>query len=254
MPQFGAFVVPYLKVLSGAGHYVFLPVLTTTQRNALTASAGYLIYNSTTGQVEEYTGSAWRSVGQGVLSTHEALATGVHGVGAGDLVGTTLTQTLSAKTLTSPTINGTIATTGLTMPAFAAGGNIDLGANILTGTNGSFAIGDTSHYALTIHARKLTGMTVVEINSAAYLGTLNTDDDYVFFKARDTGVGLVEVAALVGAADPEFRIGNGGNALRGSYGGKLGFFATAPQAKPTGVAITAAGIHAALVTLGLIAA
>lgn len=34
----------------------------------------------------------------------------------------------------------------------------------------------------------------------------------------------------------------------------LGFFGTAPVAKPTGVAVSAAGIHAALVTLGLIAA
>ncbi len=34
----------------------------------------------------------------------------------------------------------------------------------------------------------------------------------------------------------------------------LGFFGTAAVAKPTGVAVTAAGIHAALVTLGLIAA
>jgi len=35
---------------------------------------------------------------------------------------------------------------------------------------------------------------------------------------------------------------------------KLGFFGATPAAKPTGVAVTAAGIHAALVTLGLIAA
>lgn len=34
----------------------------------------------------------------------------------------------------------------------------------------------------------------------------------------------------------------------------MGFFGTAPIAKPTGVAVTAAGIHAALVSLGLIAA
>lgn len=34
----------------------------------------------------------------------------------------------------------------------------------------------------------------------------------------------------------------------------IGFFATAPVARPTGVAVTAAGIHAALVTLGLITA
>lgn len=36
--------------------------------------------------------------------------------------------------------------------------------------------------------------------------------------------------------------------------GKMGFFGTAAVAKPTGVAVDAAGIHAALVTLGLIAA
>lgn len=36
--------------------------------------------------------------------------------------------------------------------------------------------------------------------------------------------------------------------------GKMGFFGQAPASKPTGVAVTAAAIHAALVTLGLIAA
>ena len=35
---------------------------------------------------------------------------------------------------------------------------------------------------------------------------------------------------------------------------KLGFFNQAPVAQPTGVAVTAAGIHSALVTLGLITA
>lgn len=36
-------------------------------------------------------------------------------------------------------------------------------------------------------------------------------------------------------------------------GNSIGFFGTTPQAKPTGVAVSAAGVHAALVTLGLIA-
>lgn len=35
---------------------------------------------------------------------------------------------------------------------------------------------------------------------------------------------------------------------------KVGFFGTVPVAKPTGVAVSAAGIHAALVSLGLISA
>ena len=43
--------------------------------------------------------------------------------------------------------------------------------------------------------------------------------------------------------------------IRGDGSGPaLGFFGTAPAARPTGVAVSAAGIHAALVTLGLITA
>ena len=55
-----------------------------------------------------------------VMYDHAVLATGVHGV-TGTVVGTTDAQTLTSKTLTSPTINGTVATTGLTMPAFISG-------------------------------------------------------------------------------------------------------------------------------------
>jgi hypothetical protein len=40
----------------------------------------------------------------------------------------------------------------------------------------------------------------------------------------------------------------------GHSGSHVGFYGTAPVTKPTGVAVTAAGVHAALVTLGLIAA
>lgn len=40
----------------------------------------------------------------------------------------------------------------------------------------------------------------------------------------------------------------------GATGQKLGFFAATPVTQRTGVAVTAAGIHAALVSLGLITA
>jgi len=71
------------------------------------------------------------------LAVHEATTTGIHGVGAGTIVGTTLAQTLTGKTLTSPTVNGTIATTGLTMPAFTLGGNITGNGKVLTGLAGA---------------------------------------------------------------------------------------------------------------------
>lgn len=65
------------------------------------------------------------------LTTHKDLTTGIHGVGAGAIVGTTLAQTLTGKTLTSPTINGTIATTGLTLPAITLGGLVTLNGQTL---------------------------------------------------------------------------------------------------------------------------
>src|SRR4030043_859436 len=69
------------------------------------------------------------------IPPHAALTTGAHGVGAGAIVGTGLTQTLTAKTLTSPTIQGTVAAgTGLTLPAFTSGG-IRLGAHKLLFTD-----------------------------------------------------------------------------------------------------------------------
>lgn len=40
----------------------------------------------------------------------------------------------------------------------------------------------------------------------------------------------------------------------GGTDGKVGFFGATPVAQPTGVAVTAAEIHAALVALGLITA
>lgn len=66
--------------------------------------------------------------------------------------------------------------------------------------------------------------------------------------------------ALIGAnASNQVVLGYDGSTqwdirVAGTTGCAIGFFGTAPALKPTGVAVTAAGIHAALVTLGLIAA
>ena len=53
-----------VALTGGAGSYITLPVLTTAQRDALTAAIGYTIYNSTTGQIENYNGSAWVATGK----------------------------------------------------------------------------------------------------------------------------------------------------------------------------------------------
>lgn len=64
MARFGTTVFPRIRIGIGAGRYIYLPVLTTTQRDLLSASAGFLIYNSTTTQLENYNGSAWVASGK----------------------------------------------------------------------------------------------------------------------------------------------------------------------------------------------
>ncbi len=49
-------------IYTGFGFRV--PVYTTTQRDALTATTGLVIYNSTTAQLESYNGSAWVAAGK----------------------------------------------------------------------------------------------------------------------------------------------------------------------------------------------
>lgn len=41
---------------------VQVPVVTTTQKNALTVSAGYIVFDSTLGKLCVYTGSAWQTI------------------------------------------------------------------------------------------------------------------------------------------------------------------------------------------------
>jgi hypothetical protein len=45
--------------VTGTGSAMKLNTVTTTQRNALTAAVGMIVYNSTTSKIEAYAGSAW---------------------------------------------------------------------------------------------------------------------------------------------------------------------------------------------------
>ena len=72
MPKMGEGYLPLLYIPNGAGRYIKAPVLTTTQRDALTGVKGMLIFNSTTGQAEDYDGSNWVASGQVIMDTHIA--------------------------------------------------------------------------------------------------------------------------------------------------------------------------------------
>lgn len=50
-----------------------LPVLTSTQRNALSAVSGMIIYNSSSGAIEVYSGSAWLNPAGGTVSASSNL-------------------------------------------------------------------------------------------------------------------------------------------------------------------------------------
>jgi len=117
--------------------------------------------------------------------------------------------------LTNPTIQGTVlAGTGLTMPAFTAGGNITLGAYKLVTTD-LLLKQDNSEQMIVRNAadnatkglvtQTLYAVASVSIENAGYLAPSDTNTHCMALKARDTDVGLVEIARLQGAADPYFQ-------------------------------------------------
>jgi len=71
MPEMGMDTFVRVRLTGGDGSYILAPVLTTTQRDALTGEEGMVIFNSTTDQLEEYDGSTWQAVGGGVTTFAE---------------------------------------------------------------------------------------------------------------------------------------------------------------------------------------
>lgn len=51
-----------MSVVINGTNGVGVPVVTTTQKTALTVSAGYIVFDSTLGKLCVYTGSAWQTI------------------------------------------------------------------------------------------------------------------------------------------------------------------------------------------------
>jgi len=128
----------------------------------------------------------------------------------------------------------------------------------IDGSTGNVGIGTTGpesalHVAGAINATPDT-VGVHMGMSGAYAGIelFGTSGSSIDF--NDTANQDAEFRLLHSSSTWKLRAGSGTNMIEINRSGNMGFFAASPVAKPTGVAVSAAGIHAALVSLGLIAA
>ena len=163
------------------------------------------------------------------------------------MLGSSIGMGARGNVLIAPDISGTVtAATALTLPAHTSG-DITIGANRLKTTNlvikqvdanfvGVFEATETSYRNWYVSSVGFN-YALTAIADGVRIQAYDIDGNYLVFNARDTGVGLVEVARLQGLADPYFGIGVDGNALKGTNGGLLGFFAATPVGQQTGCAV-----------------
>jgi hypothetical protein len=138
---------------------------------------------------------------------------------------------------------------------------VDLNHCVLTGSQAAVKMGQNS---ATLYARQ------TQFNTASILATANDtlvhDENCLFLGGAaytPSGVnnrrhkwdnnGLTVYGAAAGATTTYQMVNATGDILLAHSAGKLGFYGATTIVKQTGVAISAAGIHAALVNLGLIA-
>lgn len=90
---------------------------------------------------------------------------------SGAVVGTTASQTLSDKTLTSPIINGIVATSGLTLPALTLSGTVFGDSKAITALSGLSLVGggQVKSYVSNSYITVGGGSTIGSGNSAFFL-------------------------------------------------------------------------------------
>ena len=98
--------------------------------------------------------------------------------------------------------------------------------------------GDAVEYLVQLQSFNNNGASLPNVAASATVPSVQSNQ-----ASSSAGLGgVVGAATLIGGDLERITVDGTG----------IGFFATTPAARPTGVAVTAAGIHAALVTLGLI--
>ena len=105
-----------------------------------------------------------------------------------------------------------------------------------------------------VHILRVDGSNTILMSTDGWpielRGALGLGNDRPVYARNAANSGNVEVMRL----DTSDRINIGTFGASTMIGGPIGFYGTAPVAQQTGVAVSAAGIHAALVALGLITA
>ena len=132
--------------------------------------------------------------------------------------------TIDGVTITSPTINGTIATTGLTIPGFTMGGTLNTGGNSITGSaytitssSGNLTLSAAGALALSPAGSIDFSKNLVAQADALQIIPWQTTNTYLRLMAYDTGASNVEVARMQGDADPYFAMGSGPNGTPGEF-------------------------------------
>lgn len=203
--------VEYITVKDGDGHYLTLPSLTTTERNALTPDNGMMIYNSTTLQVEAYQNGAWGAVGAGDVtgpasSTDNAIAR-FDGTGGKTLQDTSQVTISDTGVITSSVATGT-APLSIASTTVVANFNADM----LDGK-------DETSFLLTDGTRALTGnwdagsfkITAQQLESDVATGTAP------LIVASTTAVTNLNADKVDGKDETAFLLADGTRALAGAW-------------------------------------
>ena len=128
-----------------------------------------------------------------------------------------------------------------TLVATTFSGDVTIGANLLKTTNLAIKEEDaatfsTRNAANTIYTDFATGSLLLKTDGGQ-IGAPSGDGNYTIFKAKDTGVGSVEIARMTGAADPYFSMG-GSQEFKFTNGGLMGLYGVTAVARSAGWTIT----------------
>jgi hypothetical protein len=156
------------------------------------------------------------------LNTHEALTTGAHGVGAGTIVGTTLTQTLTNKTIQAATLTGAFTGTGLTLTSgtivsptisaptitgtVTASGATISAANYTAGTATNLTLSSpTLTSTVTASGATITGGTTVNqtVQAATLTGTITCTGATISNATMTNSKSIPRVLSITSSATPE---------------------------------------------------